>query len=240
MNNNQTISLIIPAYNEEKYLGACLEATIKNSGGDFLEIIVVDNASTDNTAAIAGSYPNVKVVREERKGLTKARQAGFKASQGEILAYIDADTQMPPNWSKLAKQEFEQNPKLAALSGPYIYYDSTTLQKLLVKLYWYTALPLYWLTGYMIVGGNFLISRKALEQMGGFNTAIEFYGEDTDIARRASKFGRVKFNLKLVMPTSARRLKGQGFLKTALIYATNFFSQALLHRSSTQKYTDLR
>lgn len=135
MNNNQTISLIIPAYNEEKYLGACLEATIKNSGGDFLEIIVVDNASTDNTAAIAGSYPNVKVVREERKGLTKARQAGFKASQGEILAYIDADTQMPPNWSKLAKQEFEQNPKLAALSRPYIYYDSTTLQKLLVKLY---------------------------------------------------------------------------------------------------------
>ena len=56
-----TISLIIPAYNEEKYIGQCLDSAIKNSNGKFFEVIVVDNASKDNTSKIASSYPNVKV-----------------------------------------------------------------------------------------------------------------------------------------------------------------------------------
>ncbi|MDO8183800.1 MAG: glycosyltransferase family A protein [bacterium] len=234
------ISLIIPAYNEEKYLGACLESALKNGADNFEEIIVVDNASTDNTTQIAQNYLGVKVVKEEKKGLTKARERGFKEARGEILAYIDADTKMPPGWINLAVKEFAVNPNLAALSGPYVYYDSSSRQKLLVRLYWYAALPLYWLTGYMIVGGNFLIRKSVLAQMGGFNTTIEFYGEDTDIARRASRFGQVKFNLKLVMPTSARRLKGQGTLKTAWIYLINFLSQVILHKSATKKYADPR
>jgi glycosyltransferase involved in cell wall biosynthesis len=61
---NPTISLIIPAYNEEKYISTCLDYAIKNSNGKLLEIIVVDNASTDNTKKIASNYPNVRVVYE--------------------------------------------------------------------------------------------------------------------------------------------------------------------------------
>ena len=61
------ISLIIPAYNEEKYIGSCLDHAIKNSGGKFSEIIVVDNVSTDSTKSLAERRPGVRVIREERK-----------------------------------------------------------------------------------------------------------------------------------------------------------------------------
>ena len=59
------ISLIIPAHNEEKYIGTCLEHVIKNSNGKFLEIIVVDNASTDDSIAqIKKAHPDIKILQQ--------------------------------------------------------------------------------------------------------------------------------------------------------------------------------
>src|SRR5689334_22582165 len=101
------ISLIICAYNEEKYLGDCLDSAIKNSNGNFFEIIVVDNASTDNTKLIAEKRPGVRVVKEERKGLTRARQRGYEEAKGDILAYLDADTKMPKGWVERVIKEFD-------------------------------------------------------------------------------------------------------------------------------------
>ncbi|MDB5194466.1 MAG: putative glycosyltransferase, partial [Parcubacteria group bacterium] len=89
------ISLIVPAYNEEKSIELCLEHAISNSNGDLYEILVIDNASTDKTALIAASIRGVRVVREEKKGLTRARQRGYIEAKGNILAFIDADTEMP-------------------------------------------------------------------------------------------------------------------------------------------------
>ena len=80
------ISLIIPAHNEELYIGPCLDTAIKNSRGKFKEIIVVDNASTDKTADVARARSGVRVVYEAQKGLTSARQAGLEASSGELIA----------------------------------------------------------------------------------------------------------------------------------------------------------
>lgn len=117
---NKKISLIIPAYNEEKYVGACLEHAIKNSGGKFFEIIVIDNASTDRTRETAEKFPGVRVVREEKKGITRARQRGFMEAQGDILAFIDADTHMPSGWCEMVLKEFTDNPHFACLSGPYM------------------------------------------------------------------------------------------------------------------------
>src|ERR1035437_1050948 len=106
---NPKISLIIPAYNEEKYIGECLDYVFKNSDNKFFEIIVIDNKSTDKTGEIARKYKNVKVIYEERKGLTRARQRGFEEAQGDILAYIDADTHMPKGWAQMIISEFEKN-----------------------------------------------------------------------------------------------------------------------------------
>jgi len=239
--NGENVSLIICAYNEEKYIGACLEHAIKSSHGKFGEILVIDNASTDKTAEIARSFSGVRVIREENKGLTRARQRGMQESKGSILAYIDADTQMPRGWLRTVLSEFNKNKNLAVLSGPYIYHDISKFQQFLAKMYWYVlAMPVYWMVGYMTVGGNFAIRRTALEKMKGFDTTIEFYGEDTDIARRAHRFGKVKFKPSFVMYTSGRRLSGQGIFTTATAYVLNYLSEAFLHKPVTKEYTDIR
>jgi glycosyltransferase involved in cell wall biosynthesis len=238
---NLKISLIIPAYNEELYIGDCLKYAIKSSQSSFFEIIVVNNASTDRTVEIAQKFVGVRVVNEPNKGLTYARQRGFLEAKGNVLAYIDADTRMPSGWYNRVEREFSSNSNLACLSGPYVYYDLNPLFKYLVSLYWYIlALPMYFFVGYMTVGGNFAIRRDVIEKMNGFDTTITFYGEDTDIARRASKFGKVKFMARLFMNTSGRRLSHEGFFKTGFVYAKNFLSEVFMHKPVTNEYKDIR
>jgi glycosyltransferase involved in cell wall biosynthesis len=122
-----TISLIIPAYNEEDYLPACLDAIMQNVAHKAFEIIVVDNNSTDRTKAVVERYPGVKYVFEPNKGITRARQRGFIASTGDILAYVDADTHPPAGWVEQIEQQFTKNAGLACLSGPYSFYDVSGL-----------------------------------------------------------------------------------------------------------------
>jgi glycosyltransferase involved in cell wall biosynthesis len=235
------ISLVIPAYNEEKYIGDCLDYAIKHAGSKFFEIIVIDNGSTDNTKAEAEKRRGVRVVHEKEKGLTRARQRGLIEANGDIIAYIDADTRMHKDWIHHVIGEFQKDPNLACLSGPYEYFDIPKWRKVCVKIYWYIlGLPSYFVTKYMITGGNFAIRKDVLHKMNGFDTSIEFYGEDTNIARRAHKFGKVKFKLAMVMPISGRRINGQGMFTTMFIYVANFVSEAVIHRPVTKKYVDIR
>jgi GT2 family glycosyltransferase len=82
--------------------------------------------------------------------------------------------------------------------------------------------------------------KTVLEKMGGFDTRISFYGEDTDTARRASKFGKVKFNHKFFIHTSGRRFAGQGLAKTAWLYIINFLSNVAFGKAATKEYVDYR
>lgn len=234
------LSLVVPAYNEEKYLGGCLKSALANSAGNFFEIIVVNNNSTDGTQAVAETTPGVKVVLETKQGLTSARQGGYRAATGDILAYVDADSLPPAGWAARVIREFSADPNLALLSGPYYYYDIPWWQKFLVRAWYFAALPVYWSTGYMATGGNFAIRKSVLDKMGGFDENIEFYGEDTDIARRAHRFGQVKFSLTFVMPTSGRRFSGQGYFKTAYTYFINFFSEVVFKKPATKEHKDIR
>jgi glycosyltransferase involved in cell wall biosynthesis len=152
MTQKPKISLIIIAFNEEKYIGDCLEHAIKNGGEKFHEIIVVDNASTDCTSQIASAFPHVKVIYEKEKGITKARQRGLKEAQGEILAFIDADARIPKGWYEIIEKEFSRvdekgKEKIAGLSGPYIYHDIPKSQQNMIREYWWLAMPLYLLIG---------------------------------------------------------------------------------------------
>jgi glycosyltransferase involved in cell wall biosynthesis len=235
-----TISVIIPAFNEEAYLGQCLDAIMANVQGRALEIIVVDNNSTDGTEAVARLYPDVTYVFEPEKGITKARQRGYLTARGEIVAYVDADTMPPPGWIEQIEEQFGRNPKLACLSGPYSFYDLPRFRRRVAQGWFVAARPLYGIIGYMVVGGNFAIRRRVLDAMGGFDASIEFYGEDADIARRARKHGKVLFSPRFVMPTSGRRLQKQGYLKTAGIYFINFFSIVFRGKPVTKGYTDIR
>ncbi|MDD5721129.1 MAG: glycosyltransferase family A protein [Candidatus Pacebacteria bacterium] len=233
------ISLIICAYNEENYIKTCLEKAMENSSRKLHEIIVVDNNSTDRTKEIAEKIPGVKVVQEIQKGANFARQKGFEVSSGDILAFIDADNHIPKNWINILIKEFENNSELVCLSGPYIYYDFSKSKQFLSLLFWYFAYPVYLFVGYMAMNGNLVIKKETLKKIGGFDTTI-FYGDDTNIARRASKHGKVKFKLGFVVYSSARRMHGQGMAKTTFIYILNFFSQVFTKKSVTKSYKDIR
>lgn len=238
------ISLIIPAYNEEKYIGACLESVAKNGAGLF-EVIVINNASTDNTKQIAESFvpkiPNLRVIDELKKGLPFARNRGLSESHGEIVAYIDADAHMPAGWIKEIERQFGNNPKLVCLSGPYRFYDGSILIKIGVWLYdTFLVWPSYFFTRSVAIAGNFVARKNIFVEIGGFNESIAFYGDDTDIVRRLTKKGKAKFSGKFFMYTSARRLKGQGILKTAYHYAVNFLAIVFIQKPFTEDHRDIR
>ena len=246
------LSFVVPAYNEEAYLGACLESILDQTRGleHLTEIIVVNNASTDRTREIALSYPRVRLVDELRKGLPYARQAGFLASTGSLIANVDADSRLTPGWVQnvldtFREYEAKQSP-LVSLSGPLVYYDLTPRQRRLVHVFYMMA----WLTyatnkyilrvGSMVQGGNFVLSRSALEAIGGYDTSITFYGEDTDIARRLHAVGKVLFTFDLKMLSSARRLKHEGMVTIAFRYGLNYFWTTFFKRPFTREHIDIR
>lgn len=235
------ISLIIPAYNEEAYIGSCLDSVIQHAEGELYEIIVIDNASNDHTSEIAGKIPGVKVVQEEKKGLTYARQRGLEEAKGDIIAYIDADTKLPSGWIHTVKQVFSNQPEVVCLSGPCKYWDGPTFRNWIINNLWWISAPLtYRLVGYMVFGSNFVAKKEALIAMGGFNTNIEFYGEDTDIARRIHKYGKVLFRMDFFIYSSSRRFTSEGIFKTSMTYALNFIWPILFHRPFTLEHNDIR
>ena len=242
------LSFVVPAYNEADYLGACLDSILRETRRNMIptEVIVVNNASTDDTRAVALRYPGVRLVDEPRKGLTYARQAGLAACTGELIANVDADSRLPENWLQTVLDEFDRTPELMALSGPLCYYDLKRRQLLLVHVFYLLAWATYLTNRYvlrvgsMVQGGNFIVSRSAMERIGGFDVSIAFYGEDTDIARRISAVGKVRFTFRLKMFSSARRLKKEGILRTAWRYTLNYFWVTFLERPYTREYRDVR
>jgi glycosyltransferase involved in cell wall biosynthesis len=237
------VSLVIPAHNEEKLLGYCLNCVVKNKEEDsnsFYEIIVVDNASTDSTAAVAKTFNGVKVVYEAEKGIMFARQKGFVESTGDIIAYVDADTRMPEDWLKKVIKIFEENSDLVCVSGPYAYYDLNRLQNLFIWSMFGIARVFYYVFGHVVIGGNFAMRRETLEKMNGMDTKIAFYGDDSNIGRRAHLFGKVIFDSNLVMPTSGRRLNSQGVVTTFIMYAASYFTEVLLKIPLFKTYHDHR
>jgi glycosyltransferase involved in cell wall biosynthesis len=234
------ISLVIPAHNEEKYLAGCLQSVAPHIDR-LLEVIVVDNASTDGTARVASEFRFVRVVHEPRKGLLWARQRGFLESRGDHLAYMDADCRMPPRWADIVEEEFGAEPEIAALSGPARYYDLPRWKRLLGEAGWCLSAPLaYRLVGYTVWGGNFVVSRSALDEIGGFNTALSFYGEDMDLARRLAPVGKVRFSMRFFAFTSGRRISQAGLARTFWIYAVNFLWEVLFAKPFTRRHENHR
>lgn len=243
------LSFVIPAHNEEANIAKCLSSIMEqlNATRRDAEIIVVANACTDGTKRVALSFKGVTVVDEPHKGLVKARRAGFLASHGDLIANIDADTMLTPGWLEKVVQEFDEQKDLVALSGPFIYYDLNIIQRACIRIFYYLGYIFYLLNrfvlrnGSMLQGGNFVVRRSGLERIGGYDTEkFDFYGEDTDLARRLNAVGPVKFTFTLPMYTSGRRVLHEGIWVTGFHYAMNYFWTIFFKRPFTKSSTDVR
>lgn len=213
-------SIVVPAYNEEKYIGACLESLLNQDiDRNLFEIIVVDNKSTDKTSQIA-SKMGAQIVMETKKGSTNARQAGFNIAKGNIIATTDADSIVPQNWLNFLAKEFESNPKLVGVSGMYDFYDGSPLLKLLTHLFNYPIFVIFnWYSG-----ANLAVRKDAFKKVGGFKTNIPI-SEDSDLCRRLKKIGQVKRLANFKVKTSARR-----FRKGIIFGVVDYTSTHLVNR----------
>lgn len=243
------ISFVIPAYNEEHYIGDCLDAIVREKHANpsyDVEIIVVNNASTDGTAEVVKKYPEVTLVNEPTKGIVHARRAGFLASTGGLIANVDSDTRVSIGWLPKVMKEFERNTKLVALSGPFLYYDAPRKVRFFTRFFYYVSYSFSGITnfffhvGAFLQGGNFVVRRDALEKIGGYDTSLNFYGEDSDIARRLNKVGKVKFMFSLPAASSGRRLAKEGGLTMGIRYAVNYLWITFFKKPFTKNYVDIR
>lgn len=117
-----TLSIVIPAYNEEYQLEACLDSIASQTVRPD-EVIIVDNNSTDATVQIAKSYSFVKVISERQQGIIYARNKGFNAARSCIIGRIDADTILPVDWVERVKDFYadEEHDTHALTGGGYFY-----------------------------------------------------------------------------------------------------------------------
>jgi glycosyltransferase involved in cell wall biosynthesis len=240
-----TFSVIVCAYNEESFLQSCLNSLLHQTHPPD-EIIVVNNASTDRTRAVA-ERAGVRVIDEPRKGLVVARETGWLAATGSVLVYVDADCRAPQHWLARLAREFDGPDPPAAVTGPYRFYDWDLTGRALVWMYDCCVAPVVHVlaqdvlgVGALLYGGNFAITREALRVIGGFDTSIEFHGEDTNLARRVARIGRVRLRPRCWVFTSARRYKVMGRGKVFGLYVRNFCAETFLHRPSDRTHEDIR
>jgi glycosyltransferase involved in cell wall biosynthesis len=240
------ISIIVCAHNEEQFLGDCLISLMAQTlAAD--EVLVINNASTDRTGAVAAAIPGVRVIDEPRKGLVVARERGRQEALGDLLVYVDADCRAPAAWLERIAARFERDPHLLALSGNYRFYDWDRWGRMLLRAYDFTLGPATHVLvkyimriGVVFYGGNFAVRRDALERIQGFDTSIEFHGEDTNLGRRLSRVGKVELRYDCFLYTSARRYNAMGKGAVFRLYVRNFVSELLHHRPKDTAHLDVR
>jgi len=237
-----SLSVVIPAYNEEEYLPLCLESIKKQDYAAEYEVIVVDNASTDNTAKIALDW-GAKVVYESKRSPACARQKGVEAATGEIIAFIDADTQAPACWLSTIVSRFVLEPETVVVSGPYAYCDAGRIAKIasysnFISIIIDQLFRKVLNKGSAIWGSNFAVRRSALLEVGGFDTSIRFYGEEYELSLRLKKAGRGSIIPRLFVLTSARRLKRIGVVTQYWNWIVDYFSVLFWYEPIPEKLED--
>jgi glycosyltransferase involved in cell wall biosynthesis len=195
------VSIIIPAYNAEKWVGACIESAIAQTW-NWKEIVVVDDGSTDSTLKIAESYasPIVDVVTKENGGASSARNLGLSLSQGEYVQWLDADDLLGP--TKIERQmedaEAGQNPTVL-FSGPWgRFYKYPEKAIYTSDLLWEDLDPLEWLlrkieNNLWMPPMVFLVSRRLTDMAGLWNENLSLDDDGEYFLRVMSHSSKIRY-----------------------------------------------
>lgn len=202
-------SIVIPTYNEAKYISRALCALENQTFKDF-EVIVKDGESRDETVRIAKKFAK-KVVSIRDCSVGDARNQGARHAEGDILIFMDADTLLPPE--TLARFcELMNDEGIVGASCRKVPQSGSILDRL---LYEFVNISTF-VNSLMGLGGAhgncMLIRRHLFERIGGFNPNI-IVAEEQELVRRASKFGRYVFLLDHFVVENPRRLQKWGRLR---------------------------
>jgi len=209
------ISIVIPALNEEKYIGRLLQSLENQTLKDF-EVIVVDGSSEDMTRDVVTKFKKAKLVTTKIRNVSHQRNLGAENAKFERLLFLDADGYMEPTFLEDALREISR--KNLEVTGCYLYPDSGhpyyrfayMVFRQWVKFQNKTPTP-------VINGSCFFTTKKIHKLVNGFDTKINF-AEDYDYARKARRHCNIKLLKTPKIYTSVRRFEKEGKLKLAMKY----------------------
>ena len=200
-----TVSVIIAARNEEKFITDCIMSVLNNDWPrEQLDILVVDHSSVDSTAALARAA-GATVLPLSNGNIGAVRNVGLRAAKGEYVAYIDADCIAPEYWLRTAIQILEADKNVGAVGGPYMApVNGTWVEKSLAP----SQLP----HGVIkptraLATGSFISHAYLLREIGEFDETL-ISGEDDDICNRIQRSG-----LAVISATDCHVIH-RGFAKT--------------------------
>ncbi len=222
------ISVIIPAFNEEKYIRYPIEGLKSQTFTDF-ETIVVDGGSEDRTVQVARR--SSKVIESRKRGVSGARNKGAEIAKGRIFLFLDADTK-PSKGLLEAYHKVFSDKEVVAATGPIYPLEKTKrrinmgysfVSILFVKLSIILRKP-------KIVGSNFAIRADKFRKSGGFNEKLMTY-EDWDLSDRIKKYGKIRYSDDAKVYTSARRIIAWGISGYFLFYLINIIMYHVLRKT---------
>lgn len=226
------ISIIIPAHNEEKNIGLCISSLLYQAMKTKSEIIVVNDSNDDTKNILKIFGKRIKVIHlKKRVGVSRARNIGAKATRGDILAFIDADTIACPNWINTIRKGLEKN---IALTGPVkpLFVERITDHTLFDIFSTLSRMSIN--VKPIVIGSNLACRKKAFMKIGGFRHIKSL--EDIDFGFRLSEMGKISYSKKMAVYTSLRRIKASK-LET-LNYLINYMRLEL--KLPTKKLKDWR
>ncbi len=231
------ISIVIPAFNEEKYIKYPLDGIKRQTFRNF-EIIVVDGGSTDMTSKIVKKNGG-KVILDRQSNIGAARNAGARLAKGDLIMFTNADTRASKDVLNIYSELFKDK-HIVAASGPLVPLEKTT--RFIRFGYKFASVYLARISFAIgkpaISGSNFMVRKSAFKKCGGFDESLVTY-EDLDLTLRLSKLGKIKYVKSAVVATSTRRIVKWGVVRYILFNAGNVLRYNLFHKSK-ENYEPIR
>jgi GT2 family glycosyltransferase len=233
--NKPLVSVVVCTHNGQRTIRECLEGLLQLEY-ENVEILVINDGSTDNTINIINEFP-FRVISTEPVGLSRARNIGMQEAAGEIVAYLDDDAYPDPHWVSYLAEAFKDS-DYAAIGGPNVLPGSCNIISDCVD---HTpGAPTHVLLSDIeaehIPGCNMAFRKKNLESIGGFDVQFRTAGDDVDLCWRIQDAGWKIGFCSAALVWHHRRNTVKGFWKQQLGYGK---AEALLERKWSEKYNGL-
>lgn len=194
------ISVVICTYNRAELLKGCLDSlAAQTADPSTFEVLVIDNNSNDGTYQVVEGYKrlsNLRLLREEKQGLSHARNRGIQEAKGDYIAYLDDDVLVPPEWLKILTNLILINqPSLDGLGGPLFPFYTTA------KPSWYEdeyavqmgtrKEPVFLKPGQSFIGANMIWNKNTLESIKGFRPEFGYVGNLQTLGEETDAYNRI-------------------------------------------------
>jgi glycosyltransferase involved in cell wall biosynthesis len=183
---NPLVSVIIPCYNGETYLGEAITSALVQTYRN-VEVLVIDDGSTDRSPAIAQKFP-VRYIRQENRGLTPTRNRGIRESRGSFIVFLDADDRLRPDAIEAGMRVFAENADCAMTVGDHLFVSENgshladSQKRCLTEAHYEALLR----SNFIEMISSVLFRKSVLERVGGFDVSLRV-AEDYDLYLRISR-----------------------------------------------------